>query len=133
MQAALAGTVPLAVASTVAVGPQVQAGTLRGLAISSAGRNPAHPAVPTIAEQGFPGFAAEFGVAVLGPARMPEGAVGRFNAVLNEVMALPDTRERLAGLGMPAWPMAPARFAAFLAEEMESWGAVVREHRIPSD
>lgn len=133
VQAALAGTVPLVVASTVAVGPQVQAGTLRGVAISSPERSPAHPDVPTIAEQGFPGFAAESWVGVLGPARMPEGAVARFNAALGEVLALPDTRERLAGLGMTARPMAPQRFAAFLAQEMESWGAVVREHRITAD
>ncbi len=133
VQAALAGTVPLVVTSTVAVGPQVQAGTLRGVAISSPERNPAHPALPTIAEQGFPGFSAESWVAILGPARLPEAAVGRFNAALGEVLALPDTRERLAGLGMTARPMAPSPFAAFLAEEVESWGAVVREHRITSD
>ncbi len=89
-----------------------------------------------MAEQGFPGlpgFFAELWVAVLGPARMPEGAVARFNAARDEVLALPDTRERLAGRGMTARPMAPQRFAAFLAGEVASRGAVVREHRITSD
>lgn len=133
VQAALAGTAPRVVTSTVAVGPKPQAGSPRGVATSSAERNPAHPGLPISAEQGFPGFSAESRVAVPGPARRPEAAVARCNAASGEVLALPETRERRPGPGMTARPVAPWRPAAFFAQEGQSRGAVVREHRIAAD
>jgi tripartite-type tricarboxylate transporter receptor subunit TctC len=133
VQAALGGQVPLVITSTVAVGPQVQAGNLRGVALSGAERSSVHPSVPTVAEQGFPGFAADSWVGVLAPARTPEAAVARINADLGAVLATPAIQERLAGIGMTPRGMTPAEFGAFVASEYERWGKVVREHRITSD
>jgi len=133
VQAALGGQVPLVITSTVAVGPQVQAGNLRGVALSGAERSAVHPSVPTVAEQGFPGFSADSWVGVLAPARTPEAAVARINADLGAVLATPAIQERLAGIGMTPRAMAPAEFGAFVASEYERWGKVVREHRITSD
>ncbi|MCX7933570.1 MAG: tripartite tricarboxylate transporter substrate binding protein [Rhodovarius sp.] len=133
VQAALAGTVPLVVASTVVVGPQVASGHLRGICVSSAQRSPAHPDIPTIAESGFPGFSAESWVGVLAPARTPQAAVERLNAELNAALATSEIRARFASLGMTPQPMTPPQFGAFIAAEMERWGAVVRAHQITAD
>ncbi|WP_270935712.1 Bug family tripartite tricarboxylate transporter substrate binding protein [Falsiroseomonas oryzae] len=133
VQAALGGQVPLVITSTVAVGPQVQAGNLRGVALSGAERSPVHPNVPTVAEQGFPGFAADSWVGVLAPARTPDAAVARINADLAAVLADPAIRERLAGIGMTPRAMSPAEFGAFVASEYARWGRVVREHGITAD
>jgi tripartite-type tricarboxylate transporter receptor subunit TctC len=111
----------------------VQAGNLRGVALSGAERSAVHPSVPTVAEQGFPGFSADSWVGVLAPARTPEAAVARINADLGAVLATPAIQERLAGIGMTPRAMAPAEFGAFVASEYERWGKVVREHRITSD
>jgi len=86
VQAALGGQVPLVITSTVAVGPQVQAGNLRGVALSGAERSSAHPTVPRVAEQGFPGFSADSWVGVFAPARTPDSAVIRINAELGAVL-----------------------------------------------
>lgn len=133
VQAALGGQVPLVITSTVAVGPQVQAGNLRGVALSGAERSPVHPTVPTVAEQGFPGFSADSWVGVLAPARTPEAAVARINADLATVLADPGIRQRLGDIGMTPRAMAPREFGAFVASEYERWGRVVREHRITSE
>ncbi|SFL02806.1 Bug family tripartite tricarboxylate transporter substrate binding protein [Falsiroseomonas stagni] len=133
VQAALGGQVPLVITSTVAVGPHVAAGSLRGVALSGAERSPVHPTVPTVAEQGFPGFSADSWVGVLAPARTPDAIVARINADLAATLADPGVRERLAGIGMTPRAMAPAEFGAFVASEYERWGKVVREHRIVSD
>ncbi len=133
VQAALAGTVPLVVASTVVVGPQVAGGTLRGICVSGAERSAAHPNVPTIAESGFPGFSADAWVGVLAPARTPPAAVERINAELNAALALPEMRARFDTLGMTPQPGTPEAFGALIRSEMERWGAVVRAHNIVAD
>ncbi|HYF08361.1 MAG TPA: tripartite tricarboxylate transporter substrate-binding protein, partial [Acetobacteraceae bacterium] len=112
VQAAVAGTVPLVIASTVVVGPQVSGGTLRGVAVSSPERSSAHPAVPTIAEQGFPGFAVESWVGVLAPARTPAHAVARLNRELNRALEQAETRQRFAAAGMIPRPGTPEGFGA---------------------
>ena len=133
VQAALAGTVPLVVASTVVVGPQVAGGNLRGICVSGARRSAAHPDVPTIAEQGFPGFSADSWVGVLAPARTPAPIIERLNTEMNAVIATPEMRARFDTLGMTPDAQTPAQFGAFIRSEMERWGAVVRAHSIVSD
>ena len=133
VQAALGGQVPLVITSTVAVGPQVQAGNLRGIALSGAERSAVHPNVPTVAEQGFPGFAVDSWIGVLAPARTPAPVIARLNADLAGALSDPAIRERLAGVGMTPRAMAPEEFGAFVAAELDRWGRVVREHRIVSD
>ncbi|MCX7372180.1 MAG: tripartite tricarboxylate transporter substrate-binding protein, partial [Alphaproteobacteria bacterium] len=121
------------VASTVVVGPQVAGGNLRGICVSGARRSAAHPDVPTIAEQGFPGFAADSWVGVLAPARTPAPIIERLNAEMNAVIATPEMRARFDTLGMTPDAQTPAQFGAFIRSEMERWGAVVRAHSIVSD
>ena len=131
--AAAAGEVDLAIASRAGLGGQVGV-RLRPLAQSGARRSPALPDLPTFAESGFPGVAAEAFWAMLGPARVPEPVVARFNAALAAALAEPVVRQRLAeGQGMDIRASSPAEFAAFLDDQVERWSRLIQERGIRAD
>jgi tripartite-type tricarboxylate transporter receptor subunit TctC len=131
--AAAAGEVDLAIASRVGLGGQV--GTrLRPLAQSGARRSPALPGLPTFAEAGFPGVAAEAFWAVLGPAGVPAPVLARFHAALAAALAEPATRQRLEeGQGVDVAASSPAELGTFLERQAGTWGKVVKERDIRVD
>lgn len=105
----------------------IRAGTLRGLAISSAERLPAVPDVPTLKELGFPSVEATNWFLMAAPAGLDPEIAGKLRAVVQEALADAATRERLqasgfVGLGSPS----PAEIAAFVQQENARWGNVVR-------
>jgi len=104
----------------------IRAGELRPLAVTGAARSPAVPAVPTVAEQGLPGFEATswFGLQV--PVGTPRPIVERLNAALNAALAEPATRERIEHLGARPRGGTPEAFAAFIQAESAKWAEVVR-------
>ncbi len=130
IQAAMAGHVPLVIASTASLAPQVQSGVLRGIAVSGAERTSSLANIPTVAEQGFPGFSKDAWIGVFAPARTPDAAVMRINAALAEVLADPALQERMAFVGATARSMSPAEFGDYASREFERWGRVVRENGI---
>ncbi|MDO9711536.1 tripartite tricarboxylate transporter substrate-binding protein [Paracraurococcus lichenis] len=131
--AAVAGEVDLAIASPAGLGGQV--GTrLRALAQSGATRSRIQPDVPTFAEAGFPGVAAEAFWGMLGPAGVPAPVVARFHAALASALADPATRRRLEeGQGVDVLASSPEEFAGFLERQSETWGRVVRERGIKAE
>jgi tripartite-type tricarboxylate transporter receptor subunit TctC len=133
IQAALGGQVPLIVASIASLGPQVPNGSLRGIAVSSRERSPVLPDVPTVAEQGFPGFEVDAWVGLFAAARTSLDLVSRIHAALERTLADPALRDRLAAAGTTARTMPQERFAAYVAEEYARWGRVVRENNITLD
>lgn len=128
--AGAAGEIDLAIASPIGLGGQV--GTrLRALAQSGAQRSAALPDLPTIAEAGIAGVTAEAFWGVLGPAGVPGPVIARFHAALTEGLRDPTLRRRLIeGQGGDLVESTPEAFAAFLARQVEIWGAVIREHGI---
>ena len=100
----------------------------RALGVSTAVRLPAAPDIPPIAEAGVPGFdAAGWGVFAM-PAGTPKEVVGRLQAALAEVLALPDVQQQIIKLGMiPGSTSSPEELEPFIASEIARWGKVVTQ------
>lgn len=129
----LGGQVNMMFASMVSVLPQVKQGRLRALAVSSAARSPAAPDLPTISESGVPGYAAVAWAGLLAPKGTPAPIVARLNAEITKIMALPEVKARMAGLGAEFSPNTPKNFDAFVRSEITRWGDVVRRGRLKVD
>jgi tripartite-type tricarboxylate transporter receptor subunit TctC len=102
--------------------PQMQGGTLRGLAVTSATRNELTPGLPALAEV-MPGFNATIWYGLFAPAGTPADIVGRIHAECEKFLTLPATREKLANVGVIVAPMRPDEFAAFVKSEVARWSA----------
>lgn len=107
--------------------PLVKSGELKAIAVTSATRSPAAPQIPTIAESGLPGFEATSWFALLGPAGIPRDVQMRINAETARVLALPDVKEKLAGLGLETAPGTPEALATVMQNETAKWAKVVKE------
>jgi tripartite-type tricarboxylate transporter receptor subunit TctC len=99
--------------------PQVKAGKLAALGVSSAQRSSTLMDVPTIAESGLPGFDYNLWVALFGPAGMSAELAGKINADVQKVLQAPDVKERLASLGAEPMPMTTTQFRAFVKSELD--------------
>ena len=106
--------------------PQIKAGKLRALAVTSATRAPALPDVPTVAEAGLPGFEASSWFGVLAPAGTPPAIVAKLNAEIARWLATPEAKEKLLAQGANAAGGAPDDFARHIASETTKWAKVVK-------
>jgi len=107
--------------------PQVRAGKVRVLAVTSAKRIPLLPGVPTLAESGFPGFDATAWVGVVGPARLPEDIVSRLNSEVGKAVSSRDLNEVYVSQGVVPEVASPVVFAEMIRREYAYWGTVVRQ------
>ncbi|EYS84889.1 hypothetical protein CF68_14840 [Cupriavidus sp. SK-4] len=126
----LGGQVAACFGNTVSVMPQLAAGKIRALAVTSAQRLSALPAVPTVAEQGFAGFEATTWLGLVAPAGLPAEVTAKLAAATLQVMNRPDVQQRLKQEGSIATPTPPAAFAAHIRAEHARWGALIREAQI---
>ncbi len=130
VQDLLANVVQLTMTGAPAVLPHVEAGTLRALGISSPKRVPAMKDIPTIAEQGYPGFEADQWYGILAPAGTPKPIVDRLNAEIRKAMTDPDIVTALARDGADVWVTTPEEFRDFIAKEIPRWAEVVNAAKI---
>lgn len=114
----MAGHVELAFLSIQPLIPQVKAGKLRALAITSGTRSPAIPELPTIAESGLPGYDIGTWWGLLAPAKTPVPIVDRLAAAMRKATAIPSVRERFAAGGIAAQSNTPKEFAAMIKSEV---------------
>jgi len=123
----LSGRISLMFSPAPLVLQHVKEGRLKALAITSAGRSPLLPDVPTVAEAGLPGI--EFGAwnGVFVPAGTPEDIVSVLNREIVRIIALPEVRERLIALGFDPGGNTSAQFKAMVNAEIERWAKVVRD------
>ncbi len=126
----LAGQITMQMGTVFFVSPFVKAQRLRALAVTATGRVPQMPEVPTVAEQGYPGFEVHSWWGILAPAGVPRPILHRVHAELNRILATPDVQDRLAQLGMAIRASSPEEFSRFIASEMEFWGKIVRDRKI---
>ena len=107
--------------------PQVKAGKLRALGVSSPARSPLVPGVPTIAESGLPGYEAHHWNALYGPAGMPAPVVRRLNELLKKAMATEPLRRFAEQNGMEVAATSPEELAKFQLAELDSWGRTIKQ------
>jgi tripartite-type tricarboxylate transporter receptor subunit TctC len=134
VQNLVGGHVDLMFATTSTAVPQIQAGRLRPLVVTSPTRLPALPDVPTMAQAGIAGFDVKEWQGLVAPAGTPPEIVTRWNAALAQAMATPEVRERLAALGMePAAPNTPEQFGTLVRGELVRWSGLVRDLKLKVD
>jgi len=131
IQSAISGHTPIAFSALPPTSPQVKAGTLRGLAVMSAKRSDALPDVPTLAEAGVPEQESETMQGVFAPAGTPKAIIDRLNKEIAKAMALPDVKDKCAQLGFDPVANSPEEFTAYIKKEVEKWGKVIKEAKIP--
>ena len=120
------GHIPVAIGTLVAAAPQMRAGALRALAISSERRVKSFPEVPTFAELGYPDIVAITWFGLSGPAKMPPDIVKRLNAEVRKAMQTPDVRERFAAEAIEPNEFDAAAFTEFIRGEIKRWHPVVK-------
>ena len=107
--------------------PHVRSGRLRALAVSSARRSAALPAVPTISESGYRGFEATGWLGLVFPAKTPQAIVERMQRETAAVLNLREVQAQLEDLGLDAEPSSPAEFLALIKADHARWGKLIRE------
>ncbi|WP_431284838.1 Bug family tripartite tricarboxylate transporter substrate binding protein [Humitalea sp. 24SJ18S-53] len=113
--------------------PHIRAGTLIPLAVSGAARSPAFPAVPTVAEQGFPTVVTTNWFGMAGPARAPEDSVQGLYRELSRALATTAVKDRFASIGVEPGGMPPAETQAFVLAEIARWDEVVKRTGVTLD
>lgn len=127
----LGGQVELGVGSVALLTPQVKGGKMRAVATTGEKRATTLPDVPTVAEQGFPGFSALAWWGILTTAGSPKPVVDKFHAELVKVFSAPELRKQLTEqMGMELAVSTPGALQKFIDAEMARWGKVVRENNI---
>ena len=105
--------------------PQIKAGRLRALAVTTAKRSPQVPDLPTVGET-VPGFEAAGWFGYAAPARTPKETVATLNREIVRILALPDVRERLIAQGAEPVGDTPEQFAQYIKAEAAKWGKVIK-------
>jgi len=123
----IAGQVQVYFSTIPAANAQVQAGRLRGLAVTATKRVALIPDVPTVAETGLPGFEVVGWFGIFAPAATPKPIIARLNTELNTVLRSPETQKRFSGEGLIPGGGPPEALGAFLRAEMAKWGTLIKE------
>jgi tripartite-type tricarboxylate transporter receptor subunit TctC len=113
--------------------PHIQSGKLRPIAAASAKRNSLTPNAPTFAERGFKGMDISIWYGLLAPAATPPVVISRLNAALRKVLESPDVQQRFAEQGTLAAATTPEQFAAFMRDDYQRWGMVIKKAGIKFD
>jgi len=131
--AVVGGQVPIGSTSLPPALPLIREGRLRAIAVTSLTRDPALPDVPSVAEQGFPGFEALTWFALLAPAGTPGPIADRLNFEVNRALASPEMRQRLDAMGFSPARIGRVEFAAYLRAEVTKWAGVIRASGATAD
>jgi tripartite-type tricarboxylate transporter receptor subunit TctC len=129
----IGGQIPIMFGNLSVVLPHVKSGKVRPLANTSANRSPLVPDIPTISESGFKGFAIATWYGLLGPAGMQPDVVTRIQREVARVTSLPETREKLVGMGVEITANPPEQFAAYLRSEVARYAKLVKDANIKAE
>jgi len=121
----MSGSVPVFFDNIASALPQVKGGKVRAIAITSAGRSPAVPDIPTIAESGVPGYAYHTWFGLWAPTGTPLAVVDKLNTEVQAALREPAVRERIAAQAGEPSTMKRADIDAFVKDEVAKWAKVV--------
>ncbi|RZL90273.1 MAG: tripartite tricarboxylate transporter substrate binding protein [Variovorax sp.] len=121
------GQVQLGFVSVSQVTPQVKAGTLRALAVSTPTRSAALPEVPTMAEAGVPKYSFDAWIALIGPAGLPKSIVDGYSGAMKTALASPEAQNAIAGQGLMVLNTGPDAAPAFLQAELVKHQKLVKQ------
>jgi tripartite-type tricarboxylate transporter receptor subunit TctC len=130
LQETIAGQTQALFSIALAATPQVKAGKVRALAITSAKRSPVAPELPTVAESGLPGFEVIGWFGWLAPAKTNKAIVGRLNQELVKALGNPEVKDRLLSMATVPVGDKPEEFAGFIRSEYDKWGKVIKAANI---
>jgi tripartite-type tricarboxylate transporter receptor subunit TctC len=133
MQDAVAGHVPLSIATVFVTKPHIDSKRLRPLAVTTSRRSPELPDVPTMAESGYPGFDAPAWWGVLASAKTPPEILRRMNEELNKALKVPEIANKLAGQGITVIGGTPDSARTFIDRQIDTWSVVVKENNIKAE
>lgn len=111
----------------VALAPQIKAGKLRPIAVTSRERSPMFPQVPTMIESGFQGYETGIWYGVLLPAKTPPAVVATLHKHVNDALKQPEVREKLIGAGIEPLGSTPAQFTQLMKDDVARWQKVVEK------
>ena len=123
----MGGQVQVMFETSVATLPFIKQGRLRALAVSSSERLSAAPEIPTVAEQGYPGFSGVPWIALMAPIGTPQAIVNKLHTEVNRILQLPATKDQFAAQGVQPMVMSQAELAAFIKGEIAKWGKAVKD------
>jgi len=129
----LAGQVQLMFSTMPPSLPQVRAGKLRAIAVTSAKRSVTTPELPTISEAGLPGFEAITWYGMAAPAGTPPAIIKKLNGEVVKLLRLPEVKERLLATGTEASGTTPEEFATYIKSEIVKWAKVIKESGARAD
>ncbi len=127
IQSVVAGHTPIAFSSMPPAAPQIKAGNLRALAVTSKKRSPAVPDIPTMAEAGYPGQEGDTPQALLVPAGTPQPIVDFLYREMMKVMQADDVKQKLGNAGLEVVANTPQELATVIKEDGAKWGKVVKD------
>ena len=122
----MAGRISVALDNVLSSSSAIAEGRMRALAVTGANRNARLPEVPTVAEQGLPGFDVTVWQGALFPAGTPQPIVQRLSTEIASAMREPALRNRLSEIGVDALGSTPEAFRLFIDAELTRWGDVIR-------
>jgi tripartite-type tricarboxylate transporter receptor subunit TctC len=130
ISAVIAGDVQMTIVDTPPLVPQIKAGRVRALAVTSAKRAGAMSDLPTIAESGVPGYEMVLWIGVFAPAGTPQDVAAKLNGEVVRIVNLPDIHEKLAGLGVEPLGNSSEQMAESIRGEIAKYGPVVKAGNI---
>jgi len=121
----IAGRIDFMIDPLAASGPHIKGGTLRGIAVTTATRNPSYPALPTAIESGAAGYEFASWGGVFAPANLSPDLLAKLNAEVSKAVNSDDFKKRMEDMGLVAKSSTPEAFKTYLAGEMERWRKVI--------
>jgi tripartite-type tricarboxylate transporter receptor subunit TctC len=131
--ALLQGEIDFIAATSGPISPRVRSGEFRALAVTSKTRWRDFPDVPTVEEQGIPGFEVISWTGLAGPAKLAKAIVDRLNTELRRAVAVPEVKGKLEGMGGDPRPTTPAEMRALVASQFATWSRLAKEANIAID
>jgi len=120
------GQVQLIFATTASAIPQIRAGRIKGIAVTTARRSALLPELPTLSEAGLPGFDANNWYGIVVPIKTPRAIIDQLNAEVTKILNMPEVRMTLFNQGLDPAPGTPEQFGAYIRSERIKWARVIK-------